>query len=220
MTISMFRSASLVAFALAAMAASAQTGFYGGDIDGASVLVAQRTFGYTTMVFDDFTLGQATHVQSVFGNFLINGTISGLLYEIRTGVSAGNGGTLVSSGLLTATIVDASPDAFGLNLVTISGSPTGLDLAAGTYYLGLSAVVGNSGLAYLATTSGANGTGGPLNNGNSFYTTTYGDDFAPAIDYTGGADDFSVGVRGVAAVPAPVAGFSFALGFLRRRRKG
>jgi hypothetical protein len=206
----------------AAMAASAQNSFYGGDIDHVNGLAAEKNTSVSdARVYDDFTLGSATTVQSVFGNFYSSTNITGLYYEIRSGVSQGNGGTLISSGSLSATATDTGMSDFGYEVYKVLGSITGLNLAAGTYHLGLAAIGDGTGYAYLATTSGTNGVGGPISNDNAFFdSSSYGANFDSSMNQGSGLNDFSMGVNGTQAVPEPTSMAALglgALGFLRRR---
>ncbi|RYG45057.1 PEP-CTERM sorting domain-containing protein [bacterium] len=195
-------------------AASAQTSFYGGDAD---LVDGMSSYATNCLAFDDFSFGSTATVTDLSGNFLYNGSnLQGLYYEIRSGMSAGNGGTLVASGTIAASKVDTDADAFGFNIFTISGSVSGVTLAAGAYHLGLAALDSVSG-AYLATTSGANGYGSPIHNGNSFsYRPDAGAFYSDSVGYY----DYSIGVN-TQAVPEPASLAALGLGGLAllRRRK-
>jgi hypothetical protein len=212
MKVTMLRSVSLLALASAALAANAQTSFYGGDYDGNNAVITSQGANYAR-IYDDFTLGQATNVQSVFGNFI--GRSSTLYYEIRQGVSAGNGGTLLYSGTIAATSTVNGTSRFG-SIYNVSGQISGVTLGPGTYFLGL------AGSSYLVTASGANGVGGPLNNDLSYFDGQgYGTPPFASTATVGnqGATDFSMGLNGVAATPGPAAALAFGVGLIRRRRK-
>ena len=79
--------------------AKAQTAFYGGDFDGRGRFAGQvnGTTFIDFRIYDDFTVSAPTTVTGVFGNFLDSSSIHGaqLYWEIRSGVSEGNGGTIV-----------------------------------------------------------------------------------------------------------------------------
>lgn len=234
----MHKAAFVLALLTLAVASQAQTVFYGGDFDGRNALVSSRgtNSGYS---YDDFSLNTLTNVSSLFGNFLLNGGAAGFTltadYEIRSGMTAGNGGTLISSGTgLTATRIATGRTGFGLTEYQYTISGLNLNLSAGTYFMALRpvAVTGGGGTAYVSTTSGADvsttgdpnpaPTGAPLANGNSYFdSATYGASFDPATSSNAlgaGTWDFSYGV---AAVPEPttIAALGFGAAALLRRRK-
>ncbi len=209
-----------------AFGANAQTVFYGGDFDGRDGLAAQVNGPAISnaVVFDNFTLSGTTTISGVFGNFLDGGTQrgGGLYWEIRTGVSAGNGGTLVAGGFSSsASSVATGNSGFGLNEYHYEAGVSSFSLGAGTYWLGV-AVDGGDGNIYNSTTSGTNGVGGPLADGNSYFnSTTFGANFQAASDFVGAPADFSMGLRG-SSVPEPASMAALGLGalaMLRRRRK-
>ncbi|HKM52944.1 MAG TPA: PEP-CTERM sorting domain-containing protein, partial [Isosphaeraceae bacterium] len=132
-------------------------------------------------------------------------------WEIRSGVSSGNGGTLLYSGdgadTLTATgryepVIPGVLNVYEYtNLVSVSVS-----LGPGTYWLAVAPDV--SGMnSYITTTSGTNAVGSPPgNDGNSFQSSTFfGLNFVPTSDPSiegPGTWDYSMGVIGT-AVPEP-----------------
>lgn len=209
--------------ALASIHAQAQAVFFGGDpnLKGA-ISSEQNTSVADSRLYEDFTLLQATQVQGVFGNFIFVGDtpVRGLYYEIRQGVSAGNGGTLLASGTLGATLTATSflitSDIGTQRVYTVSGSITGLSLAAGDYFLSVGVVGSGSGGALVVATDGINGVGAPLANSIAYFDSlTFGRDF----ELTSSDRGYSIGLNGIAAVPAPLAGLSFTLGLLRRRKR-
>ena len=235
MSVHAFRLVAFVALSGATLLASAQSStlFYGGDPNVGDGIYsakggrdADRDKG-NSVVYDDFALGAASSVQGLFGNFQVdpNATITGLYYEIRQGVSAGKGGTLLFSGTLAATVSDT-----GLyqndEVYRISGAPTGVILAAGTYFLGLAPALTTPGTAvggsYSAATTGRNGVGSPLANGNSFVTNPNGGfNFEPSSTFGSDLTNFSYGVTGQPAPePASLAALGLgALAVVRRRRR-
>ena len=67
-------------------------------------------------VYDNFVVTNAAgwDIAAVFSDDLSNTVITGASWEIRSGVSAGNGGTLVASGsTLTPTITPTGRSGFG-----------------------------------------------------------------------------------------------------------
>ncbi len=188
--------------------------WYNGDLDGRDALVNQ-TGAADGLIYDNFIVptGQTYTITGVFSNDIMNdpGAASTAYYEIRSGVSAGNGGTLLASGD-GADTVTATGRGFiygGLfspeftNLVSI---PT-ITLSAGTYWLAVAPDVSNQN-SFITTTSGANAVGSPPgNDGSSFFSSTFfGDSFLPTSDPSlegPGTWDYSMGVIGSATVPEP-----------------
>lgn len=205
--------------------------FYGGDADGRSGL-ADENGGIVNdaWVFDDFNWGGGT-VEALFGNYYTDtGAINGMEFEIRSSVSAGNGGTLVAFGSTSAfTWLDTGFDAFGLDLYRGDADVADFGLAAGTYHMAVRPVFTAQARAFLATTGGANSVGSPIGNGNSFFNSTFfAQNFADVSVVLTGAPgeiyDFSQGVIGDRGhvVPLPTTAGLGAAGLalvgLRRRR--
>lgn len=211
------------------ISAQAQTVFFGGDFDDRNALSSQV---HTTepnsnndiRVYDDFTLSGDTLITGVFGNFLDATTNHGtkLYWEIRSGVSEGNGGTVVHPPTLndrTVTFVRTSP--FPNSEYHYESNVTPFVLGAGTYFLTVAVYEGNA-RTWLCTASGANGVGGPLANGNSFVDSPQSSwNFRPAkLNVNLPTVDFSMGLRGM-AVPEPTTIGMLGLGtvlMIRKRR--
>ena len=95
--------------------------WYNGDINGVNALSSERnTVVSQSMAYDNFVVtGAGWTINSVFGNFLANFAWSTADYEIRTGVSVGNGGTVVASGSgFAASQVATGNTAFGFTEYT------------------------------------------------------------------------------------------------------
>ena len=93
----------LAAGSLSGSAARADvTLWYNGDADGRDALInGTNLFVGKELVYDDFVVpaGQTWTISSVFSNNEMNFTgVHQATWEIRTGILAGNGGTLVASG--------------------------------------------------------------------------------------------------------------------------
>ncbi len=216
----------LVALGLVACAGFASAQFYGGDPDGVNGLVSNENsnLGDFSQTFDDFTLSSSMHISALYGNFYITAGISPVnaSWEIRTGMSNGNGGTLVASGTSSAAVSSANGfDAFGFTgeLITVA---TNFDLSAGTYYMTITPDLQAAGRGFIATTSGANASGSPIGNGNSWFNSAFfGANYSPASDQLGiNPVDFSYGVTG-SPVPEPASMLVLGLGAIaaiRRRR--
>jgi hypothetical protein len=201
---------------LAAASQASPVIFYGGDFDGVSDLSAQ-VGDIDSRVYDNFTLASTTTLDGVFGNFTdaSSGNSSSVYWEIRSGITAGNGGTLLFSGTDSGTRTAVG------DLFNYSASITPINLAAGDYFLSVS-VSNADGQTWVKTTSGLNGVGGPLNDGNSFWdSSTFGQVFEPTSSFFGTSKDFSMGLTG-SAVPEPASFAVLGLGavaLIRRRRK-
>ena len=130
------------------------------------------------LVYDDFIVpsGQTWKLTSVFSNNQIaySAAPATAVWEIRSGMSAGNGGTIVASGDTTATVTTETA-ADGNNYIDpefqIAAAVPTVTLAAGTYWVAVApdsaGYYGDQ--SYNETTSGANAVGTPPgNNGRSF----------------------------------------------------
>ncbi len=181
--------------------------FYGGDFDGQNGLSDERGNPVNdAWVFDDFNWAGGT-LTKVFGNYLSNvATITGMEFEIRSGVSAGNGGTLVASGGGSFTWGVTGAGGFGLAQYTGVLDVSDFNLAAGTYFLAVHPIFDDSGRAFLATTGGANSVGTPIANGNAFFRSTFFNSYYDTMpNILGNEADFSQGVYGLTMVPLPPA---------------
>ena len=215
----------LLTLLLASPAAHAGTLWYNGDFDGVDGTVSVRHgFGLLDVdafVYENVTLAGSANVTGVFGTFLHSGaTPVGAEYEIRTGVSAGDGGTLVASGSVTSgfswvdlatTFNSPSYGTLGVFRLDIGAS---VSLAAGQYWVGIRPIADSASdvVALLATTSGTNAVGTPAgNDGNSFLdSATLGFAFDPL------QTDFSAGLTddAVTGVPEPSSFVLAGLGLL------
>jgi len=221
------------------VSANAATLFYGGDYNGdpfnpnpagdnnGNGLSDQEGAGtFDRRVYDDFTLATASTVTGFFGNYLDLQSARSTTgyYEIRTGVSAGNGGTLVASGTVgvsaAATGTLEQGDLPEMRYTTAAGSIS-QNLGAGTYWFCLAPVgITSSQNVFINTTIGENGIGGPLNNGNSFIDGSPFN-FTDTSSVLGSQSDWSQGVLGTQAAPEPATMAALSLGLLavvRRRR--
>ena len=171
----------------------AQTLYYGGDDNDVDSFYSTANPPYESIVYQGFTINSAGgwQVSGVFGNFLTLGTASSANWQILSGVSAGNGGTVVDSGTGAAT-VSSSVDAYSNTLYNVSVTGLNFDLGPGTYWLGLQPI--SSSYGYVVTTSGANSVG--TSSGGAFYSNNYGANFVSATT-NGNPDTFSVGLLGV-----------------------
>ena len=230
----------LSAFALFVVAASLAKAdpviFYDGDPNGGltyDMHVYSITGAYESFrdwAYSDFTvpLGQTWTLTSMFGNFAnadpnAATIIPNFQYEIRTGMSGSNGGTLVDSDTgLSAASTDQGYQVGGWEAYGYSVNLTSpVTLPGGTtYWLALIPISLNGYNVGLQTTSNANSVNSPNDQSSEFLTWDYLD---PTDVYSSLPDDFSVGVRGtVAIVPEPASAAILlvpALALLTRRRR-
>jgi len=230
----------IIIFALVAVAgaANAQVEWYGGDFDGRDAGNSQHGGAVaSSLYFDNFNHTGGT-ITDIFGEFFdsgaaANGFANTAYYEIRSGMAAGNNGTLVSSGTVTGVTHVASTAAINtfdvgtvLNLYRYTASGLNINLAAGQYWLTFALDRSNvgAGQSFVATTGGFHGVGTPLHDGKTFvidaqHSSAYamsGSDFEG-----GGTWDLSYGVI-AQAVPEPATMAALGLGvaaMLRRRNK-
>jgi hypothetical protein len=131
---------------LAGTNAHADLLYYGGDFDPANANAQVLGNGYNVSlgtdgaVYDNFTVsGASWNVTSLFSNDFIATAVTGITtahWEIRTGMSAGNGGTLLFGGDTTPTITPTGRKLpiYKYPEYTVA-VPVSFTLAAGTYWL-------------------------------------------------------------------------------------
>ena len=197
--------------------ASAQAQFFGGYADGVNIVPTGRNAPIgppLRMAYDDFTFGIAGDING-FGIVGRNNTglPVAIYWEIRTGMSAGNPGTLISSGTSPSAVLSPLPEnnpaSFGTppagpgQYALYQGGPlTNIHLDAGTYWIGL-APLEQFGSFDVTSTSGLGSIGYPINNGNAFYF----DSSNPSLNYVSmGANDFSLKITTVANTTVPEPG--------------
>jgi len=191
--------------------------WYNGDYDGRDALVNQ-TGAPDGLVYDNFIVptGYTFNLTGVFSNDLMYtpSAATTAYWEIHSGVSAGNGGTLLYSGdgadTLTATgrFEPVIPGVFNVYEYTNQVSVSGVTLGAGTYWLAVAPDVSGQN-SFITTTSGTNAVGSPPgNDGNSFTSSVFfGLNFVPTSDPSiegPGTWDYSMGVIGTAVAIVPV----------------
>jgi hypothetical protein len=208
--------------------------WYNGDlIDVADSLANGRNFAFTqAAVYDDFdvTAPAGWNVTAVFSDNLATPVITGADWEIRTGISEGDGGTLVASGTTNSPVVTPtgrSGGGYNEFMVEVTGLNVFLPmLPAGQHYWLNVTPVGNGGTSgsFNSATRGTNCVGTPCGNDlNAFFNSTYYGYYFTSTTNLQRDDDFSNGVIGsVVPEPATVALLTCGVGALliavRRRR--
>jgi len=201
--------------------------WYNGDFNGINGLANERnTIVTQAAVYDDFNVtGPGWNVTAVFSHNLENTTVTAADWEIRSGVSEGNGGTLLGSGSnAAATVTLTGRSGFGFLEYMVQVNGINLTLGPGTYWLNVTAVGNGGGRSFNSTTSGANCIGTPCGNDqNAFFNSTFFGANFTSTSNEGQPYDFSNGVIGtIVPEPATIALLTCGVGALliavRRRR--
>jgi hypothetical protein len=217
----------LMGAAFAATIASAPAGasgllYYGGDLDPnnananalaneTDAIIGGSPYGAAT--YDNFVVsGPTWHVTGLFTNNLSQLSPETAYYEIRTGVSEGNGGTVVYSGTASVTQTATGRSAFGYaeyqDLVSVDFA-----LSDGTYWM---SVVPNDpdaeGRSFNSNTFGLNAVGTHNADFDYWNSGFFGANFTNA-DTQNVFPGFSDGVYGTAA-PEPSTWALMGLGFV------
>jgi hypothetical protein len=197
--------------------------WYNGDPDNVNGLSAE----FNTTVSDAFVFDNFNHysgiVSAAWGNFYISTDVQGCMYQLRSGVSNGFGGTLHAGGEVDDgwEMRRNGFNNYGFLGYTIAVHFPEIRLPTGEYWLALSPIGDGTGRVFAQTTSGDNAEGTPFNDDNSFFYSVYfGSNYGRAGDQLGiNPCDFSYGV-GWWYPPAPpsLALLAFA-GLASRRRR-
>jgi hypothetical protein len=214
--------------AAAPQTATAQL-WYNGEFNGLNATSSETNTAVSqSIIFDNFTVGGAGWtVTSIFGDYLSNSAWLTADYEVRSGVSEGNGGTLLFSGSgLAASRVATGRSGFGLNEYRATITGLNFFLGAGTYWLGISPIGFGTDRTFLSRTSGLNGvnavTDGNAYMNSAFFGANYQAFITGPSDYAYGIDGRVGGTEEV--VPEPATMTLLATGLLgmagaRRRKK-
>ncbi len=207
---------------LTATAPAAEVLWYGGELDFESGLCSGSGFVRDSNVYDDFeVVRRPIELTALFGHFgVFSGTfqVGEIQYEIRSSISAGNGGSILAQGVIGASQIDRGPWGQGY-YYQITTEPLSVFLPAGTYWMSIAPITKGE-PTFALTTRGVNGVGIPIGNGNAFWNAPwFGAHFVPAEEVMGGDRnwDFSFGIIGT-IVPAPGAFLVLLSGLLFRCR--
>jgi hypothetical protein len=195
-----------VQFLSGQQSATPVTGWYNGAwkpaIPGTSNWYASdQQFG---RVYDDFIVPDPgwTVVGLFSNNSMTPDGVSEAVWEIRTGVSSGNGGTLFASGRGPATLTQGQAVGNGVYTYRVQVDGLTVQLPPGWYWLSVTPVTSQA-QTYVCATLGADAIGQPPgNNGGAFYYSPTSK-FSPvqSTGQGGTSGDFSLGVL---ITPAPV----------------
>lgn len=176
--------------------------WYNGDLNSApSKMNLGNTVELLSAVYDDFIVPNGGWtITTVWSNNAMNFTAYWASWEIRSGVSAGNGGVLMAHGIGQATQTATGRVSFEFPpLLEYTIQVTGLKvfLEPGTYWLNVRPfAVGVDPLSYISCTTGNNAVGQPPgNDGNSFFCLRNEIYFEP-IGNVWSPRDYSMGVAG------------------------
>ena len=150
--------------------------WYNGDFNDVNGLANEmNTLAGQSSIYDNFIVpGPGWHITSIFSDNLANTNVTGATWEIRSGVTEGNGGTVVASGTTTTPVVTPTGrSGFGFTEFMVEVTGLSVDLAPGTYWLNVTPVGDGSGRSFDSDTSGANCVGLPCgNDDNAFINST------------------------------------------------
>jgi hypothetical protein len=205
----------LAVLASTSLLASEKTYWYNGDPNVLDALRQDVNGMGPGLTYDNFVVGApGMMVNGLFSDDFMNASISQAFWEIRSGVSEGNGGTVVASGTSAATQTDTGLAGFHFEIYRVEIGGLHVYLTPGTYWLAVAPVLaGTAESSFVATTSGTNAVGLPLaQDGNSYFNSSYySSNFEAATALLdpqledSGSVDFSEGVLG-SPVPEPGTG--------------
>ncbi len=168
-----------------ATSAHGMTLWYNGDYNGEGAIpngINMSTFSPSS-VYDDFIVPvPGCIVDTVWSNNFVDFTgVTQAYWEIRTGVSAGDGGAILASDTSSATQVPTGTSAPG-SFVEYTIQVTGLDiqLPEGTYWLTVVPIGSGSGHSFISATNGLNAISMAPGDNDAFIDSLFfGLDFEP-----------------------------------------
>jgi len=223
---------SLFALLFFTVAASAQTLFYSGDFDPNNpnanglanendAIVGGTPYGAAT--FQNFNCTTPDcDVTGLWTNNLSQLTPSAGYWELRSGMSEGNGGTLIASGTGAVTNNPTGRSGFGYTEYTNKVTFASVDVNQGQYWYAVVPICTTcAGRSFNSNTFGLNKVGTDTDNLQFFNSSFFGANYTNANN-EGVFQDFSGGVMGV-PTPEPSSlimlgsGLLAAVGVVRRR---
>jgi hypothetical protein len=184
--------------------------WYNGDFNGVNGLANEANTslgdGQYARVYDDFNVpsGPGWTVTSVFSDNLENTNVTGATWEIRQGVSEGNGGTLIASGMTMTPVVTFLWCHFGFCEYRIEVTGLNVSLVEGHYWLNVTPIGDLTGRSFDSTTSGAHCVGTPCgNNQNAFFDSNFFVANFTSTANEGQPYDYSMGVNGTTGCGTP-----------------
>lgn len=168
----------------------------------------QNTLVTDSKVYERFTITTTTVMSGAFGHFILNGfTPATAYFELRTGMSNNNCGTLIAASISTVSIGNGpfvlggfypfTPVSGGTSFVQSKriSMPFSFVLAPGTYEFTLVPMGSGLGRAYALSTLGSNGIGGTVNDGLSWIDSTLWGFICDEVKtLLGSPTDFSLGI--------------------------
>jgi hypothetical protein len=177
--------------------------WYNGDWDFVDGIANQRNTAVSdAAIYDNFVVpAPGWLITAVFSNNPSDLTsIAGADWEIRSGISPGNGGTLIASGTgVAASWTPTGRSGFGYTEYQVYVGGLNLSLPPGQYWLMVRPVGSGSGRSFVSVTSGPGGVSALLDGDAFFNSGHFGENFTQDF---GGDFDYSMGVEGV-VVPEP-----------------
>ena len=205
--------------------------WFNGSFDNETDLASERNTQVSdARTYDNFSLPSGyNQVTGLLGQFYLSAVLvnAPVYWEIRQGVAAGTGGTLIASGTQSGATYTAIGSGFGFTIYEIRMKlDNPVNLAPNTVYWMTMAPVGNgSGRAFVTTTSGAGAIGTPTGGNNAIFDSPqFNFSWAPVAGNIFSDTTLANFSYGVQAIPEPAsmlalgAGLAGLLG-LRRRRK-
>lgn len=170
----------LSAFALLGCALSRPAGaeviFYNGEFMDRSNLSCERNTNVAdSRVYENFHISGTWEITELFGSFMQQQTTTSLstaYYEVRQGLSPGNGGTLVGSGHLNVSRSFIAQSAWNWPVYRVSGTPANLVLGTGDYWMTLAPEGKGNGQWFVMASTGANAVGSTAMDGISYWDST------------------------------------------------
>lgn len=207
--------------------------FYGGDFDpGNQNADAQLNdnvgdyFPYLSATYQNFYAQSSLTVRGLFTNNLSDFTPSVAYWEVRSGVTEGNGGTLISAGVGVVANDPTGRQFKGYDEYTNLVSGLGVNLVPGQYWFAVVPVCEScdpNRAAYNTNTFGLNSIGKSDLNLEYYNSPAFGVNFLNANTGTDHFPTFSSGVYADPGIPEPGSlllmgtGVAGVAGVLRRR---